>query len=113
MPKTAQQKNRLDETIEPLNGMILVRKDEDRATTKGGIMLPEGIEIPVLTGRVLAIAPDLKDANGCQCPNCFSRVKELDKVIVNPTSAINIDMEDKNLFMVPYTDIIGVFRRST
>jgi co-chaperonin GroES (HSP10) len=36
--------------------VVLVRKDEDKRTSKGGIVLPDDARIPVFTGRALAFA---------------------------------------------------------
>ena len=52
-PKTSKL-----ETVEPIGSRVLIRKDEDRKQTKSGIHLPDKIEIPTLTGRVVAISAD-------------------------------------------------------
>ena len=36
----------MSEFVEPLGPRILIRKDEARQTTKGGIVLPDQAEIP-------------------------------------------------------------------
>jgi len=38
------------ETVEPIGKRVLIRKDEDKKQTKGGIQLPDNIEIPTITG---------------------------------------------------------------
>lgn len=40
------------ETVEPIGKRVLIRKDEDKKQTKGGIQLPDNIEIPTITGRI-------------------------------------------------------------
>ena len=45
--------------MEPLGDRVLVRKDEDRKVTKVGIHLPDKIEIPTITGRVVAISAQI------------------------------------------------------
>ena len=44
------------ETVEPIGDRVLIRKDEDKKQTKQGIHLPDKIEIPTITGRVVAIS---------------------------------------------------------
>ena len=44
------------EIIEPIGMRILVRKDDERRTTRGGIHLPDEAKIPVISGRVVAIS---------------------------------------------------------
>lgn len=92
------------ETIEPLGSWVLVRKDDNKSVTKGGIILPAGSETTVLTARVIAIGPAVDEVT-----NPF---KQYDKVIVNPCRSIPVDFENKHQFLVPAEDIVGVFRRS-
>ena len=35
---------------------ILIRRDESKQTTRGGIVLPDDAEIPTITGRVVEIS---------------------------------------------------------
>ena len=49
------------ETVEPLGKRILIRKDQDKRETKGGIHLPDSIEIPTLTGRVVAVSAHVEN----------------------------------------------------
>ena len=51
MTRPVRSKRVTFETVEPLGKRILIRKDEDKRETKGGIQLPDNIEIPTLTGR--------------------------------------------------------------
>ena len=103
MRETRPNKAKL-ETIEPLGKRVLVRKDEDRKRTKGGIALPDNIEIPTITGRVVTVSQQL--ANDNDFP-----VRQYDKVLFNPKNSIPVDFEPGNqLFVVPLDDIVAVFR---
>ena len=44
--------------IEPIGKRVLIRKDEDKKETRGGIKLPDNIEIPTITGRVVAVSAE-------------------------------------------------------
>ena len=46
----------MSEFVEPLGMRILIRKDESRQKTRGGIVLPDDAEIPTITGRVVEIS---------------------------------------------------------
>ena len=46
----------VSEYVEPLGHRILIRKDEARQETRGGIVLPDTSEIPTITGRVVEIS---------------------------------------------------------
>mgnify|MGYP000592548195 CR=1 FL=1 len=44
------------ETVEPIGLRVLVSKDEDKKQTRAGIHLPDKIEIPTHTGRIVPIS---------------------------------------------------------
>ena len=46
----------MNEFVEPLGMRVLIRKDESRHTTRGGIVLPDQAEIPTITGRVVEVS---------------------------------------------------------
>ena len=66
------------EIIEPVGRRVLIRKDDDKKRTNGGIYLPDDCETLVLTGRVVAISKQVE--NDPDFP-----IREYDKVIVNPS----------------------------
>ncbi len=95
----------LSDFVEPLGQRILIRKDESRQTTRGGIVLPDQAEIPTITGRVVEIS--LQVHRDEDFP-----VQKYDKVIFHPKNAIPVDFEPDNLlFVVPIEDVVAVFRR--
>jgi chaperonin GroES len=93
------------EVVEPIGKRVLVRKDEDKKTTKGGIQLPGNIEIPTITGRVVAVSAQIERDEDYP-------IRQYDKVLFNPKNAIPVDFEgDNRLFVVPVEDIVALFRR--
>jgi chaperonin GroES len=98
--------NKPIETVEPIGKRVLIRKDEDKKETKGGIRLPDNIEIPTITGRVVAVSAEVDSLP--EIP-----LKQYDKVLFNPKGAIPVDFEgDNRLFVVEVENIVAVFRRS-
>lgn len=94
------------ETVEPIGARVLLRKDEDKKQTKAGIHLPDKIEIPTLTGRIVAISAQV--ASDSDYP-----VNQYDRVLFNPKHGIPVDFEgDNRLFVIPVEDIVAVFRRA-
>ena len=93
------------ETVEPIGKRVLIRKDEDKKQTKSGLHLPDKLEIPTLTGRVVTVSAHVaKDED--------YPIKQYDRVLFNPKHAIPVDFEgDNRLFVVPIEDIVAVFRR--
>ncbi|MFN9075912.1 MAG: co-chaperone GroES, partial [bacterium] len=54
------QKKAAIETVEPIGKRVLIRKDEDKKITKVGLHLPDKIEIPTLTGRVVTVSAEVE-----------------------------------------------------
>ena len=94
------------ETVEPIGKRVLIRKDEDKKTTRSGIHLPDKIEIPTLTGRIVTVSAQVgRDED--------YPIKQYDKVLFNPSNAIPVDFEgDNRLYVVPVENIVAVFRKS-
>ena len=106
MGQASSSKQQL-ETVEPLGKRVLIRKDEDKKTTKGGIQLPGNIEIPTITCRVVAVSAQIQRDEDYP-------IAQYDKVLFNPKNAVPVDFEgDNRLFVVPVEDIVAVFRRTS
>lgn len=104
---TPKPKNSELETVEPIGNRVLIRKDEDKKQTKSGIHLPDKIEIPTITGRVVAISTQVE--NDPDYP-----IRQYDRILFNPKQAIPVDFEgDNRLFVVPIEDVVAVFRKDT
>jgi chaperonin GroES len=102
MSKTRQ---RALEYVEPIGARVLVRKDEPKRQTKGGIALPDAAEIPTITGRIVAISAQIE--NDEDVP-----LRQYDRILFHPKNAIPVDFEsDNQLFVVPVEDVVAVFRR--
>jgi chaperonin GroES len=94
------------ETVEPIGNRVLIRKDEDKKQTKGGIQLPDNIEIPTITGRIVAVSAEVENAPDIP-------LRQYDKVLFNPKGAIPVDFEgDNRLFVVEIENVVAVFRKS-
>ena len=92
--------------VEPLGLRILIRKDEARQETRGGIVLPDTSEIPTITGRIVEISVQIDRDEDFP-------IRKYDRVLFHPKNAIPVDFESDNLlYVVPIEDIVAVFRRS-
>ncbi|MFM2095391.1 MAG: hypothetical protein RIS70_2515 [Planctomycetota bacterium] len=101
----AKAERKVFEFVEPIGNRVLVRKDEPKRTTKGGIALPDQAEIPTITGRIVSISAQIE--NDTDIP-----LKQYDKILFHPKNAIPVDFEaDNQLFVVPVEDVVAVFRR--
>ncbi|MEL7472791.1 MAG: co-chaperone GroES [Planctomycetota bacterium] len=106
MPKpSAEDPTAKLETVEPIGSRVLLRKDEDRKQTKTGIHLPDKIEIPTITGRIVAISAQID--NDADYP-----LRAYDRILFNPKHAVPVDLEgDNRLFVIPVEDVVAVFRK--
>jgi len=95
------------EIVEPLGARVLIRKDEDKKQTKAGLHLPDKIEIPTITGRVVTVSAQVEADDDYPINN-------YDRVLFNPKNAIPVDFEgDNRLFVVPVEDVVAVFRKDS
>lgn len=106
MDKSEQSQVKPLETVEPIGKRVVIRKDQDKKETKGGIRLPDNIEIPTITGRIVAISVEVE--NTPEIP-----LVQYDKVLFNPKGAIPVDFEgDNRLFVVEIENVVAVFRKA-
>jgi chaperonin GroES len=94
------------DVVEPIGKRVVIRKDDNRRTTKSGIVLPDSHEIPVITGRVVAISKMIEN-------DADHTIRQYDKVLFDPREAIPVEMEpDNRLFVVNLDRVLAIFRRS-
>jgi chaperonin GroES len=93
--------------IEPIGERVVVRKDDNKRETKSGIVLPDSHEIPVITGRVIAISKAIENDED-------QTIRQYDKVLFDPREAIPVELEhDNKMFVVPLERVLAIFRRSS
>lgn len=92
--------------IEPVGKRVVIRKDENKRETRSGIALPDSHEIPVITGRVIAISKQVENDTDLT-------VRQYDKVLFDPRDAIPVELEhDNRMFVVHIDRVLAIFRRS-
>src|SRR3984957_3969149 len=104
---TKPVKSRSDyDVIEPIGKRVGIRKDDTKRQTRSGIVLPDSHEIPVITGRVIAISKAIENDEG-------QSIRQYDKVLFDPREAIPVELEhDNRLFVVGIDRVLAIFRRS-
>jgi chaperonin GroES len=92
--------------IEPIGKRVVIRKDENKRETRSGIVLPDSHEIPVITGRVIAVSKAIENDED-------QTIRQYDKVLFDPREAIPVELEhDNKLFVVTIERVVAIFRRS-
>src|SRR3954471_6509179 len=103
--KPGQRRSEFD-IIEPIGKRVVVRKDDNKRQTKSGIVLPDSHEIPVITGRVIAVSKAIENDED-------QTIRQYDKVLFDPREAIPVELEhDNRLFVVSIDRVLAIFRRS-
>src|SRR5215213_10589059 len=106
MPPRPTTKRPEFDVIEPIGERVVVRKDDNKRQTKSGIVLPDSHEIPVITGRVIAISKAIENDED-------QTIRQYDKVLFDPREAIPVELEhDNKLFVVTIERVVAIFRRS-
>src|ERR1700743_1945992 len=94
------------DVIEPIGKRVVVRKDENKRQTRSGIVLPDSHEIPVITGRVIAVSRAVENDED-------QTIRQYDKVLFDPREAIPVELEhDNRMFVVHIDRVLAIFRRS-
>jgi len=92
--------------IEPIGKRVVVRKDDNKRQTRSGIVLPDSHEIPVITGRVIAVSKAIENDED-------QTIRKYDKVLFDPREAIPVELEhDNRLFVVAIDRVLAIFRSS-
>ena len=92
--------------VEPIGKRVVVRKDDNRRETRTGIVLPDSHEIPVITGRVIAISKAIENDDD-------QTIRQYDKVLFDPREAIPVELEhDNRLYVVSLDRVLAILRRS-
>src|SRR5580700_4793326 len=103
--KPAKSRSEYD-IIEPIGKRVVVRKDDNKRQTRSGIVLPDSHEIPVITGRVIAISKAIENDED-------HTIRQYDKVLFDPREAIPVELEhDNKMFVVSLDRVLAIFRRS-
>ena len=104
-PQPAKSRSDYD-LIEPIGKRVVVRKDDNKRQTKSGIVLPDSHEIPVITGRVIAVSKAIENDED-------QTIRQYDKVLFDPREAIPVELEhDNRLYVVAIDRVLAIFRRS-
>ena len=106
MPTSPKKRATEYDIIEPIGERVVVRKDDNKRETKSGIVLPDSHEIPVITGRVIAVSKAIENDED-------QTIRQYDKVLFDPREAIPVELEhDNRLFVVHIERVLAIFRRS-
>jgi chaperonin GroES len=91
--------------LKPLHDRVVVRRIEQAATSKGGIIIPDTVKEKPQEGEVTAIGPGIRDQQGTIHP---LGVKIGDKILFGKWSGSEVTLDGEELLVMKETDIIGI-----
>ena len=89
----------------PLGDRVLVRRVEEEAKTKGGIIIPDTAKEKPQEGEVVAVGTGARADDGTITP---LDVKAGDKILFGKWSGTEVKLEGEDLIIMKESDILGI-----
>src|ERR1700759_4928608 len=89
----------------PLGDRVLVKRVEEEAKTKGGIIIPDTAKEKPQEGQVLAVGPGARDDSGKRVE---PDVKTGDRILFGKWSGTEVKIDGEDLIIMKESDILGV-----
>ncbi len=89
----------------PLGDRVLVRRVEEEAKTKGGIIIPDTAKEKPQEGEVLSTGPGARDESGKRVD---MDVKAGDRILFGKWSGTEVKIDGEDLIIMKESDILGV-----
>ncbi|MBA2126898.1 co-chaperone GroES [Hyphomicrobium methylovorum] len=92
-------------TFRPLHDRVVVKRIEEDAKTKGGIIIPDTAKEKPQQGEVVAVGPGARDEAG---KVHALDVKVGDRVLFGKWSGSEVKIDGQDLLIMKESDILGV-----
>ena len=92
-------------SFRPLGDRVLVRRVEEEAKTKGGIIIPDTAKEKPQEGEVIAVGPGARDEDGKRIP---MDVKAGDRILFGKWSGTEVKIDGEDLIIMKESDILGL-----
>ena len=89
----------------PLGDRVVIRRVDEVAKTKGGIIIPDTAKEKPQEGEVIAIGPGARDEDGRRIP---MDLKPGDQILFGKWSGSEIKLEGEDLLIMKESDILGI-----
>jgi len=89
----------------PLGDRVVVRRVEEEAKTKGGIIIPDNAKEKPQEGEVIAAGPGGRDERGERIP---MDVQTGDRILFGKWSGSEVKIDGEDLLIMKESDILGV-----
>jgi chaperonin GroES len=89
----------------PLGDRVLVKRVEEEAKTKGGIIIPDTAKEKPQEGEVIAVGPGARDESGKRVE---LDVKAGDRILFGKWSGTEVKIDGEDLLIMKESDILGI-----
>jgi chaperonin GroES len=89
----------------PLHDRVVIRRVEEDAKTKGGIIIPDTAQEKPMQGEVIAVGPGGRDESGKLIP---IDLKPGDLVLFGKWSGTEVKLDGEELLIMKESDVMGV-----
>jgi chaperonin GroES len=89
----------------PLGDRVLVRRVEEEAKTKGGIIIPDTAKEKPQEGEVISVGPGARDDDGDYIK---MDVKAGDRILFGKWSGTEVKIDGEDLIIMKESDILGI-----
>lgn len=92
-------------TFRPLHDRVLVRRVEENAKTRGGIIIPDTAKEKPQEGEIIAVGPGVRNEEGRLTP---LDVAIGDRILFGKWSGTEVTIDGEELLIMKESDILGV-----
>jgi chaperonin GroES len=89
----------------PLGDRVVIKRVEEEAKTRGGIIIPDTAKEKPQEGEVIAIGPGARDESGKVHP---LEVKPGDRILFGKWSGSEVKIGGEDLLIMKESDILGI-----
>jgi len=89
----------------PLHDRVVIRRVEEEAKSKGGIIIPDTAKEKPMEGEVMAVGPGARGEDGKIQP---LEVKVGDRVLFGKWSGTEVKLDSDELIIMKEADIMGI-----
>ena len=93
-------------SFRPLGDRVLVKRVEEEAKTKGGIIIPDTAKEKPQEGEILAVGPGARDEkSGARIE---PDVKVGDRILFGKWSGTEVKIDGEDLIIMKESDVLGI-----
>ena len=89
----------------PLGDRVLVKRVEEEAKTKGGIIIPDTVKEKPQEGEVIAVGPGSRDDSGKRVD---MELKAGDRILFGKWSGSEVKIDGEDLIIMKESDVLGI-----